>query len=210
MEPVIVTPPAAEPVSVAEAKAHLVVEHSDDDALIASLVTAARQRAESVLGRVFVTTEFDWVLDGWPVAPLFATGRVIQTLNMPLWPRSEIRPVHCPLVSVTSIEYLDPTGASVTLDPAAYEVIAGTPGRILPAYQTAWPVVRPWPGSITVRYVAGYGPDASTVPDSVKAAIKLMVGGWYEQRAHLTAGALDVVPAAVDWLLAAADPGIYR
>ena len=45
------TPPAVEPVTVAEAKAHLRVDISDDDTYIGTLITAAREWCEEYLDR---------------------------------------------------------------------------------------------------------------------------------------------------------------
>ena len=56
---VIVTPPAEEPVSLAEAKLHLRVDIADDDALITALISAARQAAETITGRQIVTARWN-------------------------------------------------------------------------------------------------------------------------------------------------------
>ena len=47
----------AEPVTLEEARLHLRVDHTDEDALIGSLIIAARELAEHETGRVFST---DW------------------------------------------------------------------------------------------------------------------------------------------------------
>jgi hypothetical protein len=57
------TPPATEPVTLAQAKAWLKVETDDEDALIAALIPAARARAEWHTGRAFVTQGWTLWLD---------------------------------------------------------------------------------------------------------------------------------------------------
>lgn len=60
------TAPGTEPVTLAEAKAHLRVEVADDDALITNLISAARVHAENVCRRAFVTQKWDLYLDAFP------------------------------------------------------------------------------------------------------------------------------------------------
>jgi uncharacterized phiE125 gp8 family phage protein len=79
-----VTPAAAEPVSLAEAKAHLRVIHDVDDALITRLITAAREVVESNTGWALAEAGYRWVTD---LAP---------PVGLPLWP-----------VEVTGVSYLD-------------------------------------------------------------------------------------------------------
>jgi Phage gp6-like head-tail connector protein len=207
----LVSGPAAEPVSLQDAKLHLRVEVTDDDALISRLIKAARQQAETRLNRALVNQTWELVLDSWPLASPLNWGRpfgVIQSLNMPAIPASEIRITNPDLASVTSISYLDPAGTTQVLDPATYVVLAGTPGRIFPATGRTWPAVRTLPGAITVRYVAGWGPDATTVPECVQTWILMHVGAWYESREALSAGGLTPLPG-LDGLLAPADWGAY-
>lgn len=47
--------PAGEPVSLAEAKLYLRVEHGAEDSLIAELMQAAREAVERLTGRAFIT-----------------------------------------------------------------------------------------------------------------------------------------------------------
>src|SRR3954464_5988323 len=71
MPAILLTPPTAEPWSVAEAKAFLRVEHDDDDAVIAALIAAARGHVEALSRRALLVQRWRCVLDAWP-----ANGRV--------------------------------------------------------------------------------------------------------------------------------------
>lgn len=129
----------AEPVSTAQAKLHLKVDASDDDALIAALVTAARDYWEGAQGRALVLQTCDLVLDQWPLG-------------------GEIRLPRAPLRSVVSVTYIDSDGNSNTMAAADYVVdTASEPGRVVLGYSKSWPseTLRPG-GAITVRYRAGH------------------------------------------------------
>lgn len=159
----LVTGPVVEPVSVSEAKAHLRVDISDDDALIGSLITAARTHVEQHLRRALVTQTWDLVLDGFP-------GRELR-LPLP------------PLASVTSVTYTDDEGGAGSVDAGEYVVDTDRePGRVVLRSGGTWPAVtlRAAAG-VRVRFVAGYG-NAAAVPGPIKQAILLLVGTLYENR----------------------------
>lgn len=177
---VVTVPPAAEPIDIVEAKAHLRVTTPADDALIGHLISAARIHAEAFTGRAFVTQTITWTLDGFPG----------WTLAVP-------RP---PLRQVTSITYLDPAGVAQVLDPAAYRVdAAGWQGRITPAYGLVWPQAREVIAAVSIAFDAGYGA-GSAVPAPIIAAIKLILGALYERRGD---DAGEALPAAARALLGA-------
>jgi uncharacterized phiE125 gp8 family phage protein len=97
-----------------------------------------------------------------------------------------------PLVSVTSIEYVDGAGATQILATTEYAVIdAGSttgPGRIVPAYGKSWPATRGMPNDVTIEFVAGYGA-AADVPIQIQWAILLILGELYTRREAAIAGA---------------------
>ncbi len=55
MRATLTVPPAGEPLTLAEAKLHLRVDLSDDDALITALISAAREQAEFLTGQRLIT-----------------------------------------------------------------------------------------------------------------------------------------------------------
>ena len=179
----LVTAPAAEPLTTAEAKTHLRVDNSEDDVYIGALITAARQEVERYTGRALVTQTWDLTLDAFPWG------------NGPIWlPRP-------PVQSVTSISYVDDAGATQTWATANYRVdITGETARIEPAWSLNYPTTRGIVAAVTVRFVAGYGA-AAAVPALMVHAIKLLVGEWYEQRQITTYGAPGRAPWAVAEIL---------
>ena len=180
----IVTAPAVEPVTLAEAKLHLRVDGTDQDTLIAGLIQAAREHLETViLGRALVTQTLEYVVS-----------------RFPCWEMPLPRP---PLQSVTTVKYTDSLNAEHTLSNTLYCLnIDRSPGLLTPAYGKSWPTATLAPtGAIRIRYVAGYGL-AAAVPQAFKQAILLLVGHLYANRELTSAQALTVVPLAVDSLCA--------
>ena len=148
MSVVVVTPPGAEPIALAEAKLQIRVETSQtaEDGLIRSYIRAARNQVESLANRALVTQTLDLVLDDFPAG----------SIPIPL-PRS-------PLQSITSITYVDTDGTSQTLSSSLYTVDTGsTPGRVFPIFNELWPGTRGDRNAVTVRYVAGWGTPFTSV-----------------------------------------------
>lgn len=178
------TPPAAEPVDLEEMKLHLREDLDDQDELVEAFIKAAREHAEGFLGRALVTQTWDLALSHFPACGEF------------LIPRP-------PLQSVTSVSYVDEAGVTQVLAGSEYVVdTAREPGRIVLGYEKSWPITRSVPNAVTVRFVAGYG-DPEDVPESIRTAIKLLVGHWYENREAtvLTGATTQKVPFGVESLL---------
>ncbi len=195
----LVTPPAEEPVSLAEAKQHLRVDGGDDDLLIGSLISAARQAAETKTGRQLITARWKLVLDAFPGPSLMqsATGASFSL------PGHAILLAKCPVQSVVSIEYMDMNGATQVMPADDYVLdVACEPARITPVFGKTWPPTLPQMGAVSVTFDAGYGA-ASAVPEGLKSWIKLRVGSLYghrEEMSVLSRGRIDPLPF-VDGLL---------
>lgn len=195
----LVTPPAGEPISLAEAKQHLRVDGGDDDALIGSLITAARQAAETITGRQLMTARWRLVLDAFPGPLLMHTGSG-SSFSLPA---HAILLAKCPVQSVVSVEYLDMNSMTQVLPASDYVLDAACePARLSPVFGKTWPPTLPQIGAVTVTFDAGYG-SASEVPEGLKSWIKLRVGSLYghrEEMAVLSRGRIDPLPF-VDGLL---------
>lgn len=203
----LLSPPASEPVSLPEAKDWMRVDIGDDDALIQSLVTAARQHAEDLLGRQFVTATWRLSLDCFPGGRA-GWGALLAPWA---WDRAMVRLPKAPLQSVSSATYYDLAGTLQTLPATAYDADpASDPGRLSLAFGQSWPVTRPMPGAVRIDFVAGYGA-AAQVPEGIKTAIKLLAAHWYENREAVVTGTIaSKIPLAVESLLASQSNGEYR
>ena len=176
------TGPAETPVTLAEAKLHLRVTESDQDALILSLIKAATAHAEQITGRAFVSQTWVKTLDAFP-----ASGGIS---------------LKAPVASIAEIRFTDPNGAEQALDPAHYQLDPYTlPGWVLPAYGYDWPETRANINAVKVKFVCGFG-NAASVPEDIKAALLLLIGHLYENREATSDRAITDVPFTVDALLA--------
>lgn len=169
---VVVAAPTIEPVTLAEAKAHLRVTATAEDALIDSYIATARQHLDGQygwMGRAFCSQTWDYKLDAFP---------------------SVIHPPLAPVQSVTSIKYLDTAGAEQTLATTEYRAdLASEPARITEAYGKTWPSTYDVTHAVTARIIAGWT-TVALVPEPIKLAVKLLVAHWYANREAFLEGAV--------------------
>lgn len=173
----VVTPPAAEPITLPAAKLQCRILHTDEDDLLNSCIAAARAYVENKTWRQLVRATLSLTMDRFPV------DRWI------LLPRPR-------LVSVTSIEYRS-GGSWATLSASRYEVDATSePGR-LRVDATGWPTADDELGAVRITFVAGWLVD--DVPGPLKMALQLLVGGLYANRDGILPDAvLDTVDRLID------------
>ncbi|MEZ5776025.1 MAG: head-tail connector protein [Hyphomicrobiaceae bacterium] len=175
--------PAVEPLTLAEIKSHLRLDHGEEDALIASLLSAARLHLEMLLSSAFVTQSWRLVLDRWPDDGIVA---------MPL----------APVRTIDEVRLRDGSGASVVIDAARWFLAPGPPARLAPGGSMIWPQPgRPIAG-IEIDFTAGFGDTGDDVPGPIRQALRLLVADWYERRQPVDLGEpLAFAPAMVERLL---------
>lgn len=183
----VITPPAAEPVTLAEAKTWCRIDSTGDavadvadDALLSSLITAARGDAEGQMRRSILTQTLERTMGRFP-----CWG---QGIELP-------RP---PLAEVTSVTYFDAANAAVTMDEAAFVILNASdsvPPSLYPAPGGFWPDTYRRPDAVAIRYTAGW-PDAESVPEDIKTWIKVRVATLWANRESIVAG--NVSASAVE------------
>jgi uncharacterized phiE125 gp8 family phage protein len=106
MSSILLTAPATEPLSLAEAKAYLRVETGDDDAVIGALIAGSRIHVEAQTRRALITQSWRISVDAWP-----DDGRLM------------ILPA--PLQALTAARVYDFDNAAYALDTAAFVLDRG-------------------------------------------------------------------------------------
>lgn len=195
----LVTGPNAEPVTLADAKTHLRVIDSSEDALISMMIEAARRHAEMVTQRQIITATWKLVLDAFPGPSLIG---VPPGVGYSL-PAHAILLEKSPVASVISIKYLDMSGVQQTMPATDYTVdTSSEPARITPVFGKIWPIPLPQIGSVEITFQAGYGGPAA-VPAGIKQWMLVRIGSLYENReevALMNRGKLEPLPF-IDGLL---------
>ncbi len=162
----IITPPSVEPVTVEELKTFARIDSTDEDALLASFITSARDATEKYLGRALINQTIKAVMDYWPQ----------HKIELPL----------PPLSSVTSVTVRNESDVSTTYSSSNYYVVTDSiPGYIVIKYGNTPPenLSLREKGAFVITYVAGYGDSADDVPEPIRQSILLWATNIYETRA---------------------------
>lgn len=173
------TPPAVEPISLTEAKLHLRVDHSAEDAYIGSLIVAARQFSENYQRRAYVQQVYEIAFD-----------KLEKIIKLP-------RP---PLIAVDEVKVYYKDGTDEDLTGFAYDN-RKEPGLVL-VEEIATKELRESSG-VVITFKAGYGTTAASVPQAIKQAMMMLIGLWYENREAIAIGNVAGVkiPYSVEALL---------
>lgn len=148
-----ITPPVSEPLSLAQAKLYLRVDHSADDTLISDLITAARGGAETWLRRSLMTQSWKLAYDDY----------IPEMVMLPMGPVNDI----------TSISAIDRDGTTSVVDDALYYLNAAKDTLVLDSDVFSH--------RVEIVYSAGYG-DASDVPPAITQGLLAHIAAMYDAR----------------------------
>ena len=160
----IVNPPASEPISLAEAKLFLRVDHNSEDTLIASLIGAAREAVEAGIGRALVTRRVRENLDIWRRD---AVNGAVLGLG--------------PVTNVVAVRLLGNNGAQSVIDPERYR-LEGNRDRPRLVFPSGFPATLRSAGGIEIEYDCGYADEASELPIALRLATLQIAASLYELR----------------------------
>ena len=182
---VMTSGPLAEPVSVADAKAHMRIDSTAEDALIASLIVTSRLHIEAALGLALLTQAWSYFVDAWPRS---------REIVLPL------KPVQA--VAIVRVWAQDGTSRTVSADTFTLDG-EGTPPRLVLSRSAAPPAPGRSASGIEIAFDAGYGDAGADVPAPIRQALLLLVAHWFENREPHRANAPDTeIPHMISALLA--------
>lgn len=182
MTPLALTPPAAEPVSLSEARIYLRLDQADEDTLLATLITAARLMIEAVSGRMLIDQSWRIVLDRWPDG-------------------GEIRLPLSPVRTLSAARVYDAVGAAQAVDGAALQLDVTADPPVVRVTGVV-PTVGRSRAAIEIDVVAGYGGSAASVPALLRQAVLLLAARWFEQRGDIAGRDAAVLPPEIMALVA--------
>lgn len=139
----IVTHPAIEPVSRAEAKWHARIDQPDENHLIDAYIVAARRQYEKDTGRTPVNTVYDFTVDRFPEERWIPLPRI-------------------PVSSVSSVKSYDENDAETTMSSGDYRVDTAL-GRLVLNDDATWPSTLRRHSAGVIRFTAGGNATAVSV-----------------------------------------------
>lgn len=165
------------PVVPDDLKRHVQIEHDEDDLLLqfgsGGYLAAAVENTESRGQVSLMYQKRKQVLDELPA------DRAVHIIRGPL-------------VSVTSVTYLDGNDAQQTLDPSYYRALAAGRGSCIYFKSTTASItVADGPGVVTINCICGMGDQADKIPAAWRQIVAEMAAYFYERRDGVAGGGID-------------------
>lgn len=167
-----------EPVSLSELKTHLRVTSNSEDAYLLTLITQAREMAETYANAVIAQQSFRLTLD-----------QFVGQIYLP----------YTPVISIDSFTYVDTAGATQTLTSSDYHFSNTAYDPVLiPPYSESWPNAQDGYEKVVIEFTAGF----ATAPEYAKAAIMMIAGDLWMNREDSAPVKLEAVNWQASALLA--------
>lgn len=178
-------------VTLTDAHNYLVESTTDRDAVITNLIIQAREIVELRTARQLMPATWQGFADGFPPSHGFHRGerfrseRDIRPFDLA---RQPLRLGVCPVTSITSISYVDPSNTQQALSLGLCQTdLLSEPARIAPAFGQIWPpTCSATLNCVVIQFEAGYSlatdtlaTQQGTVPLSARNAILYLVDKWY-------------------------------
>lgn len=176
MPQILITPPAAEPVTLADLKLQCGLSPVEDTDHVKELANAqqlrrfirgARTMCENTTRRAFLTQTWKMLLDGWPRIDGHYQNHGHHPVLLPKQP----------FQSLVAFTYVDTQGITQLMSDWGYQLDPGSdsqPARLNPPWLMPWPPTRLIPNNISITFICGYGDTGASVPEPIRDAILLL------------------------------------
>jgi hypothetical protein len=179
----LLTGPSSEPVTEAEAMAHLRLDGEEELAQLHGAIRAARHAVENWTGRALISQSWRFMLDAWPgergsawwdgTRPGPVGGSAARFIEMP-------KP---PLISVQQVLLFNDAGEPVVFDAANYFVdAASAPGRLALRNSAAAPAPQRPVNGLQIDFTCGYGAAPGDLPPPLRQAVLMLTAHYFEHR----------------------------
>ncbi len=172
LSPVLVTPASSGPITLAQVKSQVHIDHADEDASIELMIDAAIERCDGYGG-------------------VLRTALIEQTWqqDFPYFPYCEFRLALGQLISVTSITYYDTLNVQQILATSVYAAFSDANGPYFKLKdQQSWPSTFYRDDAVRVTWKAGFGTTADFVPADIRHAMLMLVCHWFDNRSTSVIG----------------------
>lgn len=180
MSVTLMTPPALEPISLAQMKAHLRIEHAFEDALVSAYITSARLHIEARLAKLLISQNWRINFDRLP------TGKVVE---LPL----------APMLALNSVSYYTDLPGPNNIPPVDYSIDLNSM-RPRFSLHLQRQNLRSF-GAYELDVSVGYGPAPEDVPADIRHALMMLVAHWHENREAATPIVREHLPLGVRTIL---------